>query len=253
MANQLLVNLVAAWLMDEVSGKRFDAHINGLDFEIESGNVQSTTGIKGNACSFGGDTVNRLSRADDGTFEFPGSFSVAAWFNMPANQNNPMLAKFDASGAPDIDDSWILWQRTTNNKLRFTISSDGSESTETIAEPGITTPITQWNLGAGGWDALNNEIWVQLNASARVTVAHTGGAFAANVSLTTGWFEGNGGKLMGNHDQDESYVWDRHITSAEFDLMYAGGAGLFFSSFGNGEVSVSGAALAAQNYYYGRP
>ena len=237
MANNLLVGLFTAWLMDEASGKRFDSH-NGFDFEVEAGNVLSTTGIKGLACSFGTDTANRLSRADDGAFDFlpTQSFSVAAWFNQPGNQNNPMVAKWDLAGVPD-NSSWILWHRTSNNRLRFSISSDGT-SEETIAEPGIASPFGQWNLGAGGWDALNNEIWVQLNLSPRVTVAHLGGAFAANASLTTGWFEGNGGKVMGNHDQDESYVWDRFITSDEFDTMYAGGTGLFFSDFGGVGIPV---------------
>lgn len=251
MANNLKANLLAAWLNDEVSGKRFDAHINGFDFEVEAGNVQVTTGIKGNACAFATDTANRLSRADDGSFDFIStqSFSVACWINQPADQNNSFIGKWDSSAAPDTDDSWLLRHRTTNNKVRFSISSDGTGTSEEFAEPSIVTPLNEWNLAAGGWDADNNEIWVQLNASPRVTVAHTGGAFVADVSLTTGWHEGNGGKSMANHDQDETYVWDRHITSDEFLIMYASGAGLFFSDFGGGAIA-AGIDSDAYNYYY---
>jgi len=241
MANDLLNNLLLALLMNEVTGNadRVDASVNGNDVPVESGTIfGSNDGIKDGMQNFEEDTINRMARVDDGTFDLgsSSSFSVGAWFRQPANSNNPFIAKYDSS-TPATNISWLMWQRTTNDRVRFSVSNDGSSVVEVEPATG-TTPDNVWNFVTAGFDFPNQEIWIQINSVARNTLAHTTGIFQASVKLTIGWFQ-DVSKLMGTQDQDETYVWDRFITSDEHDTMYNGGTGLFFSSFEGGVADLS--------------
>lgn len=229
MANNLLVNLLGAWKLDEtvITATRVDSHTTGNDMLVENGFILLATGIKDGGCDFGTDTANRLARPDDGTFDLGStSFSMGCWFKQPANQNNPFLGKWHQ---PSSNQSWRFWQRSTNDKVRFGVSSSGSNETFVTPASG-TTPDNVWNFCTAGFDAVNEEIWIQINAVARATLSYTAGIFIANVSLTMGWVEGTI-KLMGNQAQDETYIWDKYITSDEHDTMYDSGTGLFFESF----------------------
>ena len=243
MANNLLDSLFAYWRCEEASGTRFDSH-GPYDILQVAGTVLNVAGKDGNACSFATDIANRLARTDDGAFDFTGSFSVNGWQDIPATNNAPIIGKFDSSGAPDVNDSWLLWHRTTNNKMRFSVSSDGT-SEETIVEPALTTPTGQYNMVSAGFDADNNEIWIKLNGGTRVKVAHAGGIFAAAVDLTMGWFEGSS-KVMGDSDVDEVPIWTRFLTTVDVADLWNGGAGLFLSSF---ESSSTAASISIPYYY----
>ncbi len=251
MANNLLTGLLAAWRLDEVTGNadRLDARGNGNRVSVTGTILGATPGAKDGYQNLGTDEANRMSRVDDGTFDLgvASSFSVGGWHRHAGNANNPMLAKWDSSDTPNVNTAWLLWHRTTNDRFRFLVSDDGVGTT-TEVEAGIDTPIDSWNLITAGLDFDNNEIWIQINADDRVVAAHTTGVFAADVPLTLGWFLGLS-RVMGGQDQDETYVWERYITSDEHDAMYDSGTGLFFSEFEGGVNS----AAAAQNYYYGRP
>ena len=230
MANNLLVDLFAAWKLDEATGTRFDAHTGGYDIAVEAGAPIVITGIKDDAINFGTDTGNRLSRADDNSFSFSGDFSIGAWMRQVGNQNNPLLAKWNSSDTPNVHTEWLFWHRTSNNKMRFSVSDDGVGVT-TEVEGGITTPINTWNFVTCGFQSSANEIWLQINAAARVTASHTTGIFTgATANLTIGWFQ-DLSMLMGNQDQDETYVWTKYITSTDHVTMYNSGTGLFFESF----------------------
>ena len=148
MSNGLLVGLVEAWLNDEVSGKRFAAHA-GLDFEVENGNVGSVVGIKGRACNFASDIANRLSRVDDGNFEFGNtSFSMAAWVNQTGTPNNPYLAKFTQT----TQRSFLFEHRATNDRCRIGVSSAGTGGT--FVDAPTATPDSTWQLVAAGFDRI---------------------------------------------------------------------------------------------------
>lgn len=249
MANNLLVDLFAAWKLDENDGTRFDAHTGGFDILIEAGAPIQTTGIKDNAINFGTAESNRLSRADDNSFSFSSDFSIGAWMRQPGNQNNPLLAKWDSSDTPNVHTEWLIWHRTTNDKLRFLVSDDGVGTT-TEVEAGIATPRNVWNFVTCGFQSIANEIWIQINAADRVTASHTTGVYGgATVNLTLGWFQGLS-RIMGNQDQDETYVWTKYITSDEHDTMYASGTGLFFESFDG--VSAGGSILDTGANHYRR-
>lgn len=249
MANNLLDDLVAAWLQNEVTGSadRVDAHTGNLDLSVTGTILGATPGAKDGYQNLGTDTANRMSRTDDGTFDLgvASSFSVGCWQRQAGSANNPLAAKWDSSDTPNVNDGWLLWHRTTNNKFRFLVSDDGVGATTTV-EAGIVTPLNSWNLITAGLDFDNDITWIQINGAARVTAAHTTGVFAAAVSLTLGWFEGLS-KVMGNHDQDETYVWDRFISSAEHDVMWNSGSGLFFDEF---ESATARAAGLAVPWYY---
>lgn len=229
--NNLLEGLFAGWLFDEASGARL-AVFGGFDFAVEAGNVAATTGIRGNACNFGTDTANRLSYEDSAGKDFSfgdQSFSVAAWVRAANAINNPYLAKWLSAAVP-VNLSWVLWNRASTLSHRFSISSDGT-SEETIVEVANpdTTGTGDWQLVVAGYDKESGVIWISLDGGAKVTAAHSGGAFAGSAAdLTPGWFEGSTGKVMGGQDQDEPFVWTRVLSDADIAALYNGGVGLAF-------------------------
>lgn len=257
MSNGLLDNLVEYFKCDEVSGNRIGVHAGTICTEV--GSVASATGKDGLGISPGTDIANRLEGPTGAPFNFGDeSFSLATWQAFEAGSqtaNHPIVAKWNASGAPDIDDSWLLWFRTTNDQWRMSISSDGT-SEQTIVET-TTFPATPFGFVfiAAGYDADNNEIWIKHNANARITAAHIGGAFSgSNALLTLAWFDGEGaGKVMGSNDIDEIGIWNKFLTDTDLVNLYAGGTGLFFDSFDSEFADVGAASLTAQAYYYGRP
>lgn len=252
MANNLLDSLFAGWLFDEASGARL-AVFGGHDFAVEAGNVAATTGIRGNACNFGGDTANRLSFEDSTAklFSFGDqSFSVMAWVKSSRGQNHPYLAKWQSAASP-VHLSWVLWNRSTTLSHRFSISSDGTseETFVDVANPD-TTGTGDWQLVIAGYDKEAGVIWISLDGGAKVTAAHSGGAFAGSAAdLTPGWFQGAASMLMGNQDQDEPFVWKRALDDADIAAIWNGGAGLAFSEW-ELAAAVEAASAAARHYAY---
>jgi hypothetical protein len=254
MSNGLLNQLVAYWKCEEVSGTRVDSHTGGYDM-LETGSVTSTTGKDGTGLNPSTDTANHLDGTTGGPFGFgDASFSINGWMRVGSGAevvNHPMVAKFDSSGAPDVDDSWLLWFRTTNDEFRFSISSDGT-SEETIVETTDFAVSASFQMVSAGYNAADNEIWIARNNGTRVTAAHTGGAFAGSVApITLGWFQGSS-PVMGSEPVDEVGIWSRYLTDADLDDLWAGGSGLFFDSFVGGTSSANGLQQKSASYYYKR-
>lgn len=248
MANNLLSGLYAAWLMNEDGAvNREDAGPNNFPLII-TGTLNGVTGIKGLAIDMQDNPANVLSRADDGNFEFgDASFSLAAWIRGTGTPNDPYIAKRNKTGS---NSSFLMEHRAANDRLRFLCSADGTTGAEVTVESTAATPdAPTWSLVAAGFDKDSGEIWCQVGGQARDTAAHTGGMFDGTAALTVGWHDpGTSGKVIGDQDQDETYVWNRYLTVADVNLMYAGGTGLFFSSFDAG-VDASVAGLSVPWYY----
>lgn len=236
MANNLLTGLYAAWLMNEDGAvNRADVGPNSLPLII-TGTLNGVTGKKGLAIDMQNNPANVLQRVDDGNFEFGDtSFSMAAWVRGTGTPNDPYIGKRNRTADQA---SFLLEHRATNDRLRFLCSDDGTNPSETIVESTAATPdAPTWSLVSGGFDKDSGEIWCQLGGQARVTAAHTGGMFDGTAALTVGWYDpGIVAEVVGSQDQDETYVWNRYLTVADVNTMFAGGIGLFFSSFDSGDV-----------------
>jgi hypothetical protein len=168
------------------------------------------------------------------------SFTVGCWVKSVNNANNPYLAKWDSTDAT-ANRSWLLWNRSGQGH-RLSISSLGvvEETTLTIANPGPTN----WQLVIAGYDAVAEEIFMSLDGAAKVTTAHTGGAFAtAAVNLTLGWFQGVS-KTMGNQDQEETAYWaGRVLSNADCATIWASSAGLRMTEWDATVPEADGSAI----------
>lgn len=233
MANGLLDNIRGGWTLDWARGNALDVMgeggaipLNKFPFSHVIGQTASISGkfAGGLAKAFGSDIGNRMDYDDSSAQDFAAGdndFTVMAWVRSNNNFNNPYLAKWPADGT---NECWLLWNRASIFEVhRFSISSDGTaETTVDIANPDATGGGA-YQLVIGGYDSVTEEAWISVDASAKVRVAHTGGAFTGgNSRLGLGWF----GLISGEHDQDECAYWNRQLSDADIATIYAGGAGL---------------------------
>jgi len=236
--NNLLDGVQGGWSLNFDRGNAIDVMgiggqipLNKFPFSHVIGQTASITGFftGGLAKAFGTDIGNRMDYDDSSAQDFAAgdnSFTVMAWVQAIRSQNAPFLAKWPSD---NVNDSWRFWNRSTVESYRFSINSTGvggdagpNGAFVDIANPNTTT-TGGFELIVAGYDAPAEEIWISRNASAKVRVAHTGGAFAGgNSRLGLGWF----GSISGGHDQDECAYWTRQLSDADITNLWASGAGL---------------------------
>ena len=119
--------------------------------------------------------------------------------------------------------------RHGDNKLRFSVSSNGSTLSTVTWASALSTGT--WYFVAGEWDGTN--IKLSLNGATFQTTSFAGPINSNTQPFDVGLISGSGNPLDGNID--EVGIWmGRALTQTEVGQLYNGGAGLPFGSFGNG-------------------
>ena len=119
--------------------------------------------------------------------------------------------------------------RNGDNTLRFSVSSTGSTLTTVTWVSTLSTGT--WYFVAGEWDGTS--IKLSVNGASFQSTSFSGTIHSNTNPFDIGLISGSGNPLDGSID--EVGIWmGRALTQTEVSQLYNGGAGLPFSSFGNG-------------------
>jgi hypothetical protein len=227
--NGLLTNLYAYYQLDEASGNALDASGAGLNLPNYSNPIGTTTGVINGARNWNSAGSAYFYESDTTKFS-PGSshFSFSIWVNLAnTTQGGADTGLITKTGTSDQKE-YILWyQAGGDKKFHFFCSADGT-TTSNVIWPTAPAANTWYNI-TGGWDGSN--VWISVNAAARVTTAFTGPLHQDTIGFQLGFEAGSGSPFIGKIDEFGFWV-GRDLTNCEVSQLYNGGAGLPFSSFG---------------------
>ena len=210
----LLTGMVSWHSLNEASGTRADSH--GSNDLTEVGTVGSVAGHVGNAASFS--AGNFLHAAAANPAYTPNDFSWCGWVNM--NDTNPGVI---ASVANSNDRN--SWSIEYQSGFFIGVSSNGSS---------FRALSTATGAGTGTWvlvyaEFVNGKMGISVNNEALIqdTLTITMNGAQVPYALGAHYFDGFGALPL-NGAVDEAGFWNRGLTQAERDEIWAGGAGIAY-------------------------
>ena len=215
--------------MDEANGSALDATAGGRNLANYGNPITSSAGKINSARAFPGSGGASLVGSSASDFS-PGSnsFSFSFWVKLSATAGGGYEGLLAKSVVAPSNVEWMVY-RDSDNKLRFSVSSNGSTLTTVTWASALSTGT--WYFVAGEWDGTN--IKLSLNGATFQTTSFSGPIHSNAQPLDIGLIGGSGNPLDGNID--EVGIWmGRALTQTEVGQLYNGGAGLPFGSFGNG-------------------
>ena len=217
--------------MDEPSGSALDATAGRRNLANFGNPITSSAGIINTARSFPGSGGASFFGSSASDFS-PGSnsFSFSFWVKLSPTAGGDyegLLAK-SVVGPSNVE--WMVY-RNGDNTLRFSVSSTGSTLTTVTWVSTLSTGT--WYFVAGEWDGTS--IKLSVNGASFQSTSFSGTIHSNTNPFDIGLISGSGNPLDGSID--EVGIWmGRALTQTEVSQLYNGGAGLPFSSFGNGST-----------------
>lgn len=217
--------LIAAWLMDETGGTRYDA-VGNNDL-TDNNTVLYGTGIDGYAADFERGSAQYLSRDDNADLSFGDEdFTFSCWVKFETDPNlsgnvTPIVSKyFTASNKREY--GIFAYAR-----LGFYVSNDGI-SYKNVGISSGTDPVADTWYNVVAWhNSVTDSIYVVINGGSVLKTAHSAGCNDNTSKFMIGYQEGGYVYLDGLVDL--VYVWNRCPQSsngfAMADSIYNGGAG----------------------------
>lgn len=211
--------LLAYYTMSESSGTRKDKTANGLDLEVETGSVPSTTGIQGDAASFNGSS-NLLIQTPNAFDALPsGDFTLTAWVKSslasPAG-NETIFGK--GAGAVPHNEFSIRLLGTPTGAFAMMFYANGTYVT---ADSGLVPVQNQWYFVVGTHAVSTKTIELIINNGTPDSAVYTGVPHTSLRPFRIGWFTaGFWSGLI-----DEVSIWTRILSVGEITSMYNDGLG----------------------------
>lgn len=219
-ASSLLNGLVAYWKLDETSGTRFDSA--GTNHLTDNGSVGSTIGKQGNAASFSGSNLLRITSNPVVQLN-SGSYSIACWFrpgsDVSAFQN--VLAKA-GSGFPTLEYNLSI----LSGNIRFVVGDGGGSLAWLVQRPIVANT---WYFAAATFDGTTASL--SLNAGTPATQTLAAVPYVGTADFRIGARDDGVSPAYFTGDVDEVGLWDRVLTDGtggDVALLYNSGAGLTF-------------------------
>lgn len=224
----LIDGLVGYWNLDEASGNAADS--SGSGFTLTDTGVSRTTGhVSGgtNAGNFNGSSDFMAASASSVLAFGDVEFTVASWF-----RGDGTAAVYNL-----VCGKWDLFNRQYRLGINgsrhpaFAVTPDGTTETEAVGEALDLASDTDWHLIIGWHDPTGNVIACQFDNQTPVTAAYSSGVIntgAAKFRLGSR----DGGDYWGG-DIDDTYVWDRILTTDERTELWGSGNGTIISESGN--------------------
>ena len=202
----LLDSLAHVWTFEAATGTVAD-EIGSADLTVLSGSPSAVTGKHGNAVHY--DASGDSHRTTGLSLSFP--FTVSVRFEVRGSSGDKLF-EFSGSGGSLLK----LTTGRSPNAGQLVLSSTGSTG-------GVISPAGL----ADGWHhavirATSGTVKVDVDGVA-YSASHT-----ATVSVNTLTLINDSGGSATEPYRDEVYVWDRELSDAECDSLYASGAGRFW-------------------------
>lgn len=223
MANPGTANLVEWWKLDETSGTRYGA--SGKHNLTDYNTVGYASGKKGNAADFEVNNSEGLYKADHADYSFGNEdFSVGCWFKMEslpaANANYGLITKYYTDGN-QREWSFDIRNETPVGCRMYVTNNGSSAGTPAAIE---AKELGVWYFVVGGYDSVNDIIWVCVDAGEKVTVSQSVGCRDGTSQLNIGCKNNHAGSFMDGLI-DEAFIFKKTLSADEISWLYNSGNG----------------------------
>jgi hypothetical protein len=223
----LLTNLVGYWKMDEASGNALDSFGSDPMTEV-NGPIASVTGKINQGRIFS--NTQAFTHTSNSAFQVSGDFTWSVWFNM-YDASFGTMPMFDKGITPyDFQNQEYLLRYDSGNGLLEFFVGNGTTYGSVSSLSSAGSIINVWHLVIVWYDSVAQTLNMQLDHDAGASVSWTGGLQTGTEQVVFGGL--TQGSYLFSGSLDEIGFWKRALTSAERDLLWNGGAGYPFSSFG---------------------
>jgi hypothetical protein len=217
----ILANCLAHWRLDEASGQRYDAHINGhtLAEDESGGSIYGATGKIGNAAHFEELDTQALvlESGDSSVGNMNGSsFTISGWFKLSTAV--PAFNFVSKGTGMHTGDATEYCVGIEGSGVKFAVRNAANSAT-TVVTSAVVLALDTWYF----FCAVHRQgvdIAIRVNATTD-TAAHTGGVRGSTGVLTLG---------PGIDDGEEAFldsvtIWSRALSSGDQSLLYNSAAG----------------------------
>jgi len=229
----IIDNLVAYYSLDEASGNAIDAH-GALDLTETSGTIDAASGKVGGARDIEAGDTERFVHADHADLSVGDiDFTFIGWVLFESLGGSRAVIAKQIAGAGTRE--YEIGYDSGANRLRFSVSPDGTAQTDVDAG-NLGAPATAtWYFIVAWHDAVNDQIAIQVNNGTPDTAAHSTGV----INGTNSFFLGARSNNANPHDGllDEIGLWKRVLTSDERTWLYNAGAGRSYADIVAGMVT----------------
>ncbi|NDD53255.1 LamG domain-containing protein, partial [bacterium] len=215
----LLDGMVAFWPMNEENGDRLD--ISGGNALVETGAVESSPGVIGNACELAGGE-NYLSHP---TLKLTPSFTISGWFKSPTTTGmfGQLMQNWD--GAEATGQFLLGWgdepnQSTTNELLAYIKTGDGLVR---LAYPALAAD--EWRHFVLSLDADMGMVSLYVDNVLADSSPVTSALVSTTNVLQLGIGEQGNSQNSTACSLDSVGVWDRALSESEIGMLWNGGFG----------------------------
>lgn len=221
-ATTLLTGLVAYWKMDEASGTIYDSTSNNHDSTACTA-VYGATGKIGDALQFisaNNDYVTIPSHSD---FNLTDKISISCWFNPSSLSVTQHILVREFDGATILPYMFGIY--AGDDSVQFGYYNSGY----TFIRSTRTTPFSIGTLYhiVITVDCTEDEVCFYINSVGETPVTGLPASLpTANTDITIGGY--NIAAQYSNCILDEIGIWNKVLTQAEVDTLYASGSGLTY-------------------------
>jgi hypothetical protein len=228
---------IAHWKMDECQGTVInDSSGNSLTGTLTIGGTGSNT-TAGTCTSSGAwfdgatgkrnysmdfdNTDDSISFGNPALLDFSGEepFSVSLWAKLASDDTGTVIGQYDTSN----NASWEVMYNSAFDWFEFSVSLDGTTSDVTIAcSPSGAAPFGSWYFITGVYDAANNVIKCNTNASTFVSRSDATTLFDSSANLLIGNRTGTANYYNGQIDDIKIYNYP--LTATQVKTLYNEGA-----------------------------
>lgn len=216
----LLTSLVAYWKLDESSGTRNDSH--GVNHLTDNNTVTSVAGKINNAAEFTAANSESLSILDNAALSMGDiDFTIAAWIYITDKSTARVaVAKWNNSANKR---EYLLWYNNTNDRFTFSVSNDGTTSTNCNADLLGSPATSTWYFVVAEHDSSANRIRIYVDNGAGNEITWSTGVLESDSTFRIGANSQNIQHWNGRID--EVGIWKRLLTSGERTQLYNNGSG----------------------------
>jgi len=211
-----LTGLVSIWEGEDSGNLGLDSVVASANDLTNNNGVTQGTGVVGGSMAFASASGQTLSRASNASLQLSGAGSFGAWVKLTTLQTCGILGKWQTPVVEYLlayahGYGWVVNVRDSGDTTTYgVIHASGVASTGT------------WYFVTGGFKPSVPQLWVNVNAGTRTTVAGPAAILAAGALFSLADF--SAGTLL-NGELDQVILQKAEWSDADEDFLYNGGAG----------------------------
>jgi hypothetical protein len=222
--------------LEEISGVRFDSSLDLLDL-TQAGTVAQGTGILGDAASFNGSAVNKLSHVFDSHYDLSSTdFTLTGWVFL-ADKTTDRAILYMGNGSSANADRMIEIKYVQAADEIAVFLSNGIGQDGIALDIGGSIPTNEWIF----WSVRFN------NTTQLLEFSLNGLPFTSITSAVIPQNTGDQSFVLGNKVTDSDAMagridevggWDRRLTDQEITFLFGPGRPTFSSTLEDDEGNV---------------